>query len=288
MKSKQVAIVTGANTGIGRETALALAKSDIKVFLACRNVDKGREAVGYIQDACPGADVEVLHLDMMSMDSIRKCASEFKSRKLPLNILVNNAGFNSQEPSYSPEGIGGSAQVSFLNKYEEGLYARTKLANALFAHEAQLRWQGQGIESSAVDPGSVYSDIWRNQAFGRPPFSWLLKALYAPTWDGAKPVIYAAIAPYSAEKKNNRPYRFFARGVFASPLITSSPPRVLELPVALATLFGSLIDWPVRRLTGGLIWGKVKEVAGPKFSYDRDFSSRLWKHAATVAGFSKE
>lgn len=63
---------------------------------------------------------------------------------------------------------------------------------------------------------------------------------------------------------------------------------MLELPVALATLFGSLIDWPVRRLTGGLIWGKVKEVAGPKFSYDRDFSSRLWKHAATVAGFSKE
>ncbi|KAG6547808.1 hypothetical protein Mapa_010623 [Marchantia paleacea] len=329
MTSKKVAIVTGANTGIGRETALALAKQEMKVFLACRNVDKGREAVGYIQDAYPGADVEVLHLDLMSMDSIRKCASEFKSRKLPLNILVNNAGLNPFGVFYTAEGIGGSAQVnylgpytftrlleedltrgapsrvvnvssvrsrhsdvfnpvSFLNKFEEGLYARTKLANVLFTHEAQLRWQGQGIESSAVDPGAVWSDIWRDQIFSRPPLSWVMKALYSPTWDGAKPVIHAAIAPYSAQKKGNRPYRFFARGVFASPVVTTTPPKVLELPVGLATLLGSLIDWPVRRLTGGVMWGEVKEVAGPKFSYDREFSSRLWKHAAAVAGFDKE
>jgi len=47
--SKRVAIVTGANTGIGRETALGLAKAGMKVFLACRNADKAREAATYIR-----------------------------------------------------------------------------------------------------------------------------------------------------------------------------------------------------------------------------------------------
>ncbi len=51
--SKRVAIVTGANTGIGRETALGLAKAGMKVFLACRNADKAREAATYIRQVVP-------------------------------------------------------------------------------------------------------------------------------------------------------------------------------------------------------------------------------------------
>jgi NAD(P)-dependent dehydrogenase (short-subunit alcohol dehydrogenase family) len=92
--SKRVAIVTGANTGIGRETALGLAKAGMKVFLACRNADKAREAATYIRQSCshiPGgqADVDILVLDLQSLQSVRKCATDFKSRNLPLHLLVN-------------------------------------------------------------------------------------------------------------------------------------------------------------------------------------------------------
>jgi retinol dehydrogenase-12 len=117
MTQKKVAIVTGGNTGLGKETALALAKVDIKVFITCRSVDKGREAVTYIQDACPTADVEILLLDLKTLESVRKCAAEFKSRKLPLNILVNNAGAAMGKPWYTQEGVGGSAQVNHLGAY---------------------------------------------------------------------------------------------------------------------------------------------------------------------------
>lgn len=320
-QEKKVAIVTGGNTGIGRETALALVKDGMKVFITCRSVDKGRESVAYIQDACPTADLEILLLDLKTLDSVRKCASEFKSRKLPLSVLVNNAGSAMGKSWYTEEGVGGSAQVNylghyvftrlleeelalgapsrvvnvssithrqaiipdadtFLKKFSGGLYVECKLANVLFTLEAQRQWQGKGIQSAAVDPGAVWSDIWRRSKFNKPPFSWVLKATYAPTWDGAKPVIYAATAPYDAPKKEQAPVRYFARGCFASPLITSIYPGRL-----LFHLLGSFLDWPIRKLSGGALCSQVKDVPAAPAAYDTKLSASLWKQSALVAGF---
>jgi len=64
--SKRVAIVTGANTGIGRETALGLAKAGMKVFLACRNADKAREAATYIRQVVLPISLSLSHACTMS------------------------------------------------------------------------------------------------------------------------------------------------------------------------------------------------------------------------------
>ena len=91
----KVAIVTGANTGIGRETAKELAREGAHVFLACRSREKTQpvldEINGLIQDK-DQAKAEFLPLDLGSFDSVRKCAELFLEKNLPLHLLVNNAG----------------------------------------------------------------------------------------------------------------------------------------------------------------------------------------------------
>ena len=88
----KVAIVTGANTGIGKETARGLAEKDMRVVLAVRDVEKGEAARADIVETTGNADVVVLPLDLASKDSIRAFAKAFKEQFDRLDILVNNAG----------------------------------------------------------------------------------------------------------------------------------------------------------------------------------------------------
>ncbi|KAI3367124.1 hypothetical protein L3Q82_008196 [Scortum barcoo] len=85
-------LITGANTGIGKETALDLAKRGARVIMACRDVEKGEEAAASIRAACPQAQVEVRELDLADTCSIRAFAQKFLREVNELHILINNAG----------------------------------------------------------------------------------------------------------------------------------------------------------------------------------------------------
>ncbi|XP_047969537.1 short-chain dehydrogenase TIC 32, chloroplastic-like isoform X1 [Salvia hispanica] len=86
------AIVTGASSGIGQETARVLALRGVDVVMAVRNVESGKKVKETILKESPKAKVEVMELDLSSLASVRKFASEYNSLGLPLNILINNAG----------------------------------------------------------------------------------------------------------------------------------------------------------------------------------------------------
>jgi retinol dehydrogenase 12 len=88
----RIAIVTGANTGIGLVTARELARSGFHVFLACRDPEKTRVAQALIHLQVPQARTEFLELDLADFHSIRRAAQTFLARDLPLHLLVNNAG----------------------------------------------------------------------------------------------------------------------------------------------------------------------------------------------------
>jgi NAD(P)-dependent dehydrogenase (short-subunit alcohol dehydrogenase family) len=88
----RVAVVTGANSGLGFETATALAGAGARVMLACRDQVKGADALDRLQRAVPGADVELGELDLADLASVRKFATVFSEAHDDLDILVNNAG----------------------------------------------------------------------------------------------------------------------------------------------------------------------------------------------------
>ena len=88
----RVALITGANTGIGLVTARELAARGAHVFIACRSVEKGKAAVDEILRTTGNENVELLALDLGDFASIRACAEQFLSRNLPLHLLINNAG----------------------------------------------------------------------------------------------------------------------------------------------------------------------------------------------------
>jgi len=91
-----VALVTGANAGIGRATAFELARRGARVFLAARSEAKTRAVVEEIARATPNAKPEFLSLDLGDFASIRRCADDFLRRDLPLGLLINNAGVGGQ------------------------------------------------------------------------------------------------------------------------------------------------------------------------------------------------
>src|SRR6202030_1677516 len=101
----RVAVITGANTGLGYETALALAEHGAQVVLAVRNVDKGKDAAARITATSPGADVEIQELDLTSLDSIRAAAEQLRSDHDRIDLVVNNAGVMYTPKSTTKDGF---------------------------------------------------------------------------------------------------------------------------------------------------------------------------------------
>ena len=90
--SGKTAIVTGANSGLGYEITLALAEKGAQVIMACRNAAKATDAVAAIRREVPSADLLVTELDLASLASVRRFATDFCRQHTTLDILCNNAG----------------------------------------------------------------------------------------------------------------------------------------------------------------------------------------------------
>jgi NAD(P)-dependent dehydrogenase (short-subunit alcohol dehydrogenase family) len=88
----RLAVITGANSGLGLVIARELARAGARVVLACRNTDKGDAAAREINAAVPNASVEVSSLDLGSLDGVRAFAARFDVDHDGLDLLINNAG----------------------------------------------------------------------------------------------------------------------------------------------------------------------------------------------------
>jgi NAD(P)-dependent dehydrogenase (short-subunit alcohol dehydrogenase family) len=101
----RTAVITGANTGLGYETAAALAAKGANVVLAVRNLEKGKGAADLISRRTPGASVALQELDLTSLESVRAAADELRSKHDTIDLLINNAGVMMTPKSTTKDGF---------------------------------------------------------------------------------------------------------------------------------------------------------------------------------------
>ncbi|KAI8802209.1 hypothetical protein BJ742DRAFT_833843 [Cladochytrium replicatum] len=123
----KVVVITGGSGGLGKIQALEMAKKGAHVFIVGRSPEKTQAAVDEIQRASGNEKVEFLHADLLDLASVEKCADEFLARKLPLHILVNNAGIMLAPFALSKDGI----ETQFATNHFAHVVLTTKLLPAM-------------------------------------------------------------------------------------------------------------------------------------------------------------
>lgn len=137
--------ITAIITGIGAETARVLAKRGARLVLPARSLKAAEEAKARILQEFPDSKVLVMALDLSSLNSVRGFVSEFESLRLPLNLLINNAGKFSHEHAISEDGI----EMTFATNYL-GHFLLTKLLLNKMIETANLT----GVQGRIVNVSS--------------------------------------------------------------------------------------------------------------------------------------
>ena len=113
----KVAIVTGANSGIGYEVSIGLLKKDFEVIMACRNIQKAREAKAKILHMLPNAKITVMKVDTSSLDDVKKFAEQFEKQYHELHLLVNNAGIMMCPYKVTVDGFENQLATNYLGHF---------------------------------------------------------------------------------------------------------------------------------------------------------------------------
>lgn len=113
----KIVLITGANTGIGKETAIDLARRGGKIYIACRNKVRGENALNDIRKQSGNENVHLLLLDLASLKSIREFSKKFHQLENKLDILVNNAGLLTQKRSVTEDGFEMHMGVNHLGHF---------------------------------------------------------------------------------------------------------------------------------------------------------------------------
>jgi len=288
-QSGRLAIVTGANSGLGYETSLAMSKKGLKVVMACRSLEKAEAAKQQINEEVPNASLEILLVDLSKLASVRSAAEEFRSKHDKLDILINNAGI--MYPPYSKTEDGFESQMA-ANCF--GHYLFTSLLIDLFPNtpDSRITW----LSSSAHKTGKVnFDDINFEKKYAKMASygqSKLVCLMYALELDrklkaARKKIISNSAHPGGAYTQLNRNMPKWVFGLMRYtilPFITQ-PASDGALPILEAALAPAA--------EGGQCYGPqgFLEMTGPsgvatiaKHAKDIDVSRKLWQLSEQLTG----
>src|SRR5215208_7145228 len=130
----KICVVTGANSGTGKETARGLAKLGATVVLVCRSAERGGEALDDLKKSSRNEKVELMLCDLSSQKSIREFAGEYEKRHTRLDVLVNNAGALFRNRTQTEDGLEATFAVNHL-----GCFLLTNLLLNLMKQSAPAR-----------------------------------------------------------------------------------------------------------------------------------------------------
>ena len=113
----KICVITGSNSGIGKETAIDLAKMGATVVMVVRDKERGEKAKKEIMKQSDNTSVDLMICDLSSMESIRHFAEEFKKKYKRLDVLINNAGASFNKREVTPEGFERNFAVNYLGPF---------------------------------------------------------------------------------------------------------------------------------------------------------------------------
>jgi NAD(P)-dependent dehydrogenase (short-subunit alcohol dehydrogenase family) len=282
-------VVTGANSGLGLATARELARAGARVVLACRNLTKGEAARREIEDAAPGAPLELEELDLSSLDSVRAFAERYRAGHDGLDLLINNAGVMAPPRRQTADGF----ELQFGTNHL-GHFALTGLL--IGAMEGREEARVVTLSSTAHKTGRIAFDnlggerhYFRWRAYGQSKLANLLFALELDrrlrAW-GSNVKSMAAHPGYAATNLQ------FA----GPPLVDQLVMRVANAVIAQSEEMGALPTLYAATEPGlpsgtyvgpdglGEQRGHPKHVSPNRAARDEDVARRLWEVSEQMTG----
>ncbi|XP_071962335.1 retinol dehydrogenase 14-like [Antedon mediterranea] len=279
LKGKTV-IVTGANTGIGRETALDLATREARVILACRDVQKGENAAKYIRKYTPDGEVVVKILDLASMKSIRSFSEDILKTENRLDVLINNAGVFRPPLLRTEDGFELQFGVNYLGQFLLtnlllDLLKKTDSSRIVIVASALLKRGRINFEDINCEKNYSKAQGYSNSKLAIAMFARELhKRLSADaesSSNGNNPSVYC-LHPGVIDTEMSRYFPMFVR-VLLSPirwLFFKTPKQGAQTTIYCAVA-GEL------KGVSGRYYGDCKEEPWHKAVLDEDVAKKLWE-----------
>jgi NAD(P)-dependent dehydrogenase (short-subunit alcohol dehydrogenase family) len=284
----KIAVVTGANTGLGYETALGLASKDCKVIMACRNKDKAEKAMADIRKEVPNAALEFIKLDLNSLKSVREFAKAYIDKHDRLDLLINNAGLMIPPLMRTEDGFESQFGVNHLGHF--------LLTNELFSVIKQTEnARVVSLSSIAHKNGRIYFDDpnWeksysRSDAYNQSKVACLIFAyeLQRRLNDSGSTVISVAAHPGVSDTELGRYIPKVLYYVFKpiTPLFTHHPKEAAK-PTLMAALDENVKGGDYYGPQGfNEMKGNPAKARSTGYSKKRNVATQLWELSEKLTG----
>ena len=287
-QSGRVAVITGANTGLGFETAAALAAKGARVVLAVRNLDKGKDAVALINKRNPSADVALQELDLTSLDSIRAAAEQLRADHDRIDLLINNAGVMYTPKSTTKDGFELQFGTNHLGHFAFTGLLLDKLLPVAGSRVVTVSSVGHRILADIHFDDLQWDRRYnRVAAYGQAKlanllFTYELQRLLAP--QGTTIAVAAHPGMSDTELMRNMPAPLITAFERVAPLVAQDP-AMGALPTLRAATDPAVLGGQYYGPDGiGQTRGYPKIVGSSKKSHDAATQQRLWNVSEELTG----
>jgi NAD(P)-dependent dehydrogenase (short-subunit alcohol dehydrogenase family) len=279
--NNKICIVTGANTGIGKETAAGLASLGAEVIMVCRNQAKGEIAKKQIIRKSNNHDVHLLVADLSSMKEIRSLSKEIHSRFKNIDVLINNAGLILLYRQTTVDGLEYQFAVNYLSNFllvHLLMNLLLKSGHSRIINVSSGYHRGVEINPEDLNSGNYYNP---HQVYGMTKLAQILFTYKLSGILEAKNITVNSLSPGVVATNllsdfNDQP-RMLS---FLDRLKNDSPEKGAETSIYLAS------SDEVKNTTGKYFVDK-KIVESSPVSYDEKNADRLWDESLGLCGISE-